>query len=104
MSVELKRGWHAVELVYAHGVGSQSLRWEWQRPGDARPEVVDQRHLRTPLDSLTAVPDGDGNFSFTGVPAALDTVWVRTVRGKEVREYPALRPGGADPVRIVISQ
>jgi hypothetical protein len=26
------------------------------------------------------------------------------VRGKEVREYPALWPGGAEPVRIVISQ
>jgi hypothetical protein len=104
ISVELKRGWHAVELVYAHGVGPQSLRWEWQRPGDARLEVVDQRHLRTPLDLISAVPDGEGNFSFAGVPAALDTVWVRSVRGKEVREYPALWPGGAEPVRIVISQ
>jgi hypothetical protein len=100
--VELDRGWHTVEIVYFHGVGPSSLRWEWQRPGDKRLDVVDQSHLRTELDRWTAVPDDEGAFSFAPVPAKFDTVWIRAVRGKDAREYPAVRPGSPDRVQIAI--
>jgi hypothetical protein len=60
-SVDLEHGWHKIEVDYFLAVGAESLKLEWQAPGDAR-RVVGPDTLRTPLKG-------------GAVPLKFDSVW-----------------------------
>ncbi len=46
--VKLKSGWHRIEAVYLHAVGSESLQLQWQQPG-GRLDVLRPDFIRLPM-------------------------------------------------------
>ncbi|HEX3744685.1 MAG TPA: hypothetical protein VHW09_12170 [Bryobacteraceae bacterium] len=99
MIANLGAGLHDVEVVYAKGVGPESIELSWAPPvPGAQRQPVSPYYLRTPGEDA-ARSNAAGLFTLPAIPLALDSIWIDADRTTFPVER---RQPDATPVRLVL--